>query len=75
MCEVAKENGVLTLQPWRQHVRVEENSASKRSQEVNASWSEQSLEKILNVSAQDKSDRITITDEKGNSCRMLQENH
>ena len=33
----------------------------------------QSLETILNVSAQDKSNRITITDEKGNSCRMLQE--
>ena len=45
MCEVAQVHGVLTLQPWRQHVRVEENSASKRSQEVNASWERQSLEK------------------------------
>ena len=40
MCEVAQENGVLTLPPWRQHVRVEEKSASKRSQKVNASWSD-----------------------------------
>ena len=70
MCEVAQENGVLTLQPWRQHVRVEDKESGSQRQ-----LERQSLEKILNVSVEDKSNRITITDEQGNSCRMLQASH